>query len=301
VQIRGAVCKSAVCNKGEWFTHQFFSMTSSIKDIFFKHGDDYSIWRLRMLGVLASKDFFGMDLPFDEWWKKSRLRLKSFGKEEGVDKYNDDQESALLLMYRYLDGSIIKKLGPVRAARTAFEALDQIYLKRGGVEIVMLMHKLVNLRMKGTDVESYLTEFEGVLSDLEKRGHNMVEVERAMFMLCGIVEEWNVLRSQVFLQYGYDKLTTEVVKVALREQSVAVNFGKLQVKKEKEKEEEGGGGERSLFAKVVTCESCGRRGHTKDRCNTKCYECGKIGHLAAKCPNKGGPSSKGKKKEELNL
>ena len=278
--------QSAVCNKGEWSTHQFFSMASSIKDIFFKHGDDYGIWKLRMLGVLASKDFFGMDLPFDEWWKKNRFRLKSFGKDEGVDKYNDDQESSLLLMYRYLDGSIIKKLGPVKAARTAFEALDQVYLKRGGVEIVTLMHRLVNLKMKGIDVESYITEFEGVLSDLEKRGHNMVEVERALFMLCGIKEEWSYLRTQIFLQYGYDRLTTDVVKASLREQGVSASFGKLLFKEERKKEEEEGG-EKSLFAKVVVCGSCGRKGHTEKRCNTKCYECGKIGHMAANCPKRG--------------
>jgi hypothetical protein len=223
-----------------------------------------------------------------------------------VDKYNDDQDCALSLLYRYLDGSIIKKLGTLKSAREAFMALDNIYLKRGGVEIVLLMHRLVNLKMKGTDVEGYLTEFEGVLSDLEKRGHNMVEVERAMFMLCGIVEEWNTLRSQVFLQYGYDKLTTDVVKAALREQGAAVSFGKLKVKRERRGDEDGDL-EKALLAKVVICESCGRRGHTKDKCNTRCYECGKFGHVAAKCPTKeeippSYTANKGKKREkELSL
>jgi gag-polypeptide of LTR copia-type/Zinc knuckle len=293
----------AVCNKGERFTHQFFSMSSSsAKDIFFKHGDDYVIWKLRMQGVLATKDFFGMDLTFEEWVKKNKVALKGLTREEIAEKLQNDQENALLLMYKYMDGSIIKKLGHAKWAKDAFTALDQIYLKKGGVEIVSLMYKLVNLRMRGGDVESYISEFDGVLSDLEKRGHKVVEVERALFMLCGIKEEWNYLRSQIFLQYGYDKLTTDVVRAALREQGVSVDFGKLQVKKEKQEsaQEDVEAREKALFAKGVTCESCGRKGHTKAKCNTKCYECGKIGHMAANCPTKGGGdeegSGKGKRK-----
>jgi hypothetical protein len=53
----------------------------------------------------------------------------------------------------------------------------------------VLIYKLVNLRMKESDVEDYLLEFDRVMRDIEKRRHNMVEVERAMFMLCDIPEE----------------------------------------------------------------------------------------------------------------
>jgi hypothetical protein len=71
--------------------------------------------------------------------------------------------------------------------------------------------------MKGSDVEDYLSEFDRVIRDIEKREHNMVEVERVMFMLCGILEEWSFLRSQVFLQHKYERLTTEVIRILLRE------------------------------------------------------------------------------------
>jgi hypothetical protein len=52
-------------------------------------GDDYSIWKLRLLGVMTSKNFFGMDLAFDEWYKKNKAKLK-MNKHEVVEKYNDD-------------------------------------------------------------------------------------------------------------------------------------------------------------------------------------------------------------------
>jgi hypothetical protein len=45
-------------------------------------------------------------------------------------------------------------------------------------------------------------------------------------MLCGIPEERSFLRSQVFLQYRYEKLTTEVVRTSLREYGVSLEFGK---------------------------------------------------------------------------
>lgn len=253
----------------------------SAKDLIFKHGDDYGIWKLRAMGALASKDIYGVDLEFDGWRKKNTSTVKGKPKEEVVEKWEESQEKGLLILYRLLDNPVIKKLGKVETAYDAFRKLGEIYEKQGGVEVIVLMHKLVNLRMRGSDVEAYLTEFDGVMTDIEKRGHNMVEVERAMFMLCGIPEEWSFLRSQVFLQYGYKELKTDVVRSALREYGVSMQFGK---KKEREEEREEQGGERALYASEK-CERCKRRGHTKDKCNTKCYGCGKIGHMASNCPS----------------
>jgi hypothetical protein len=74
----------------------------------------------------------------------------------------------------------------------AFSKLGEIYLnyeKQGEVEVIVLIHKLVNLRMKRSDMEGYLSEFDGVMRDIEKRGYNMVKVERTMFMLCNILEK----------------------------------------------------------------------------------------------------------------
>jgi hypothetical protein len=87
----------------------------------------------------------------------------------------------------------------VTIAQEVFTKLGEIYEKQRGVEVIVLIHKLVNLRMKGNDVEDYLSEFDEMMRDIEKRRHNMVKVERVMFMLCGISEEWSFLRSQVFL------------------------------------------------------------------------------------------------------
>jgi hypothetical protein len=162
--------------------------------------------------------------------------------------------------------------------------LEEIYEKQGGVEVIVLIHKLVNLKMKESDVEGYLSEFDGVMKDIEKRGHNMVEVERAMFMLCGIPKEWSFLRFQVFLQHGYEKLTTEVVRTSLREYRVSLEFGK--------KREEGRESREWGLTASVKCERCKRRRHTKDNCTTKCYGCGKIGHVAANCLGEDKPKKK---------
>ena len=266
---------------------------SNSKETFFKHGDDYGIWKLRILGVMTSKGFHGMDLPFEKWWNKNVVDVRNLNKDQVAEKYKSDQERALSLLYRYMDSGTIKKMANVKTAQEAFEVMDKVYLKRGGVELVTVIHNLVTLKMKGSDVESYLTEFEGLLGELEMRGHDMPQVERALFMLCGIIEEWSYLRAQIFLQYGYEKLTIDVVKAALREHSAAINFGKMRVG---EKEESGG--EVALVMKMVICDSCGRRGHKRDNCDVKCWSCGKIGHVKSRCPNYGESSEgKGKRRE----
>jgi hypothetical protein len=132
----------------------------------------------------------------------------------------------LLILYSLLDVPVIKKLGKVTTAQETFIKLGEIYEKQGKVEVIVLIHKLVNLRIKRNDVKGYLSEFDGVIRDIEKREHNMVEVERAMFMLCDILEKWSFLRSQVFLQHGYEKLITEVIRTSLREYRVSLEFGK---------------------------------------------------------------------------
>jgi hypothetical protein len=91
----------------------------------------------------------------------------------------------------------------------------------------------------------------------------------------------------VFLQYRYEKLTTEVVRTSLREYGVSLEF-------EKKREEGREGGEWGLMASV-RCERCKRRGHTKDNCNTKCYGCGRIEHVAANCPEEDKPKKKKKR------
>jgi hypothetical protein len=171
----------------------------SHKDLVFKHGDDYGIWKLRAIGHLATKDLFDVDLEIDGWVKKNSSILKECAQDEVIEKYEESQEKGLLIFYSLLDTPVIKKLGKVTTAQEAFTKLGEIYEKQGGVEVIVLIHKLVNLKMKGNDVEGYLSEFDGVMRDIEKREYNMVEVERAMFMLCGIPEEWSFLRSQVFL------------------------------------------------------------------------------------------------------
>jgi hypothetical protein len=256
----------------------------SHKDLVFTHGDDYGIWKLRAMGHLATKDLYRVDLDFDGWVKKNSSILKECTKGEVIGKYEESQEKGLLILYSLLNAPVIKKLGKVTTAQEAFTKLREIYEKQEGVEVIVLIHKLVNLRMKGSDVEGYLSEFDEVMRDIEKRGHNMVKVERAMFMLCGIPEEWSFLRFQVFLQYRYEKLTTEVVRTSLREYGVSLEFGK---KREEGRE----GGEWGLTASVK-CERCKRRRHTKDSCNTKCYGCGKIGHVAANCSGEDKPKKK---------
>jgi hypothetical protein len=260
----------------------------SYKDLVFKYGDDYGIWKLRAMGYLAIKDLFGVDLEIDDWVKKNPSILKECARDEVMEKYEESQEKGLLILYSLLDTPIIKKLGKVTTTQEAFTKLGEIYEKQGGVEVIVLIHKLVNLKMKGNDVEGYLSEFDRVMRDIEKRGHNMVEVERAMFMLCSIPEEWSFLRSQVFLQYRYKKLTTEVVKTSLREYGVFLEFGK--------KTEEGREGEQWRLTAGVKCERCKRRRHTKNNCTTKCYECGKIGHVATNCPGEDKPKKKKKRK-----
>ena len=131
-----------------------------------------------------------------------------------------------------------------------------------------------------------MEEFEGIVGEMEKRGHKVVEQERAMFLLCEIPEEWRFLRSQIFLKYEFKDLDTEKVKEALREYEVSLRLKGVK----EEREEEVGGIDRALYGKKgekgEKCKKCGRWGHGDKECTTRCYECGEIGHVANRCPKK---------------
>ena len=263
----------------------------SEKELIFKHGDDYSVWKLRILGVLASKaGMYGLEMGYQDWKEVNSGVVKLEGKED----YILAQKRGLLILWRYLDGDIIRKLGNVMTVKDLFVNLDAIYQKKGGVELVLLMYKLVNLKMKNSDdgLEKYLGEFQGIVGEMERRGHIVVEVERAMFLLCGIPEEWATLRSQIFLKYEYEQLDTDKVKAALREHDSC-----LRLEKEKGEDKSGREGnlsEKALMARGKKCEKCGRWGHITKECNTKCFNCGKMGHVASRCQVK-----EGEKEEEV--
>jgi hypothetical protein len=77
-QYGAAVCKLQCAKKGrsEW-CRILTKLQMSHKDLVFKHGDDYGIWKLRAMGHLATKDLFGVDLEIDGWVKKNPSILKS--------------------------------------------------------------------------------------------------------------------------------------------------------------------------------------------------------------------------------
>jgi hypothetical protein len=93
----------------------------SHKDLVFKHGDDYRIWKLRAMRYLATKDLFGVDLEIDGWVKKNPSILKECARDEVMEKYEENQEKGLLILYSLLDISVIKKLGKVTTAQEAFK------------------------------------------------------------------------------------------------------------------------------------------------------------------------------------
>lgn len=247
------------------------------KKMVFHHGDDYSVWKKRILGTLAIKlDYYGMDLDFQGWLKVNKGSVKE---EDCESVWNMVQGKALAILWRYIEASVIRKMGEVKTVREAFKVLDEIYERHGGVEVMVLMYKLVNLKMSKGNLEDYLGEFEGISGDMERRGHKMVEVERAMLLLCGIPEDWAFLRSQVCLKYEGGTLTMDRVKNALREHQASLALGGA-----KDREEKYSGGERALAA-GLRCKTCNRWGHS-GKCVTKCFACGEVGHVAYKCPHK---------------
>jgi hypothetical protein len=251
----------------------------------FKHGDDYPIWKLKALGILASKDLVGMDLELVDWIKINPGKVRESEKDEWETEWLAEQMRALYMLYTMLDGQVIKKLEGIKLAVEAFKKLDALYIKEGGIEVLTLMFKLFNLRMSGVEIEKYLATFDELVDGLERRGHKVVEVERAVVLLCGVPEDWSQLRSQIFLQHGFKNLNVDVVKNDLRQHAASLVFGKVRDKQEGS-DEIRSGGEKAMMATIIKCNKCKRKGHVEANCATKCFKCGKIGHVAANCREK---------------
>lgn len=269
-----------------WELTLFCSMES--KRSVFHDGDDYSVWKLQAAGVLAGKGFYGMDLEFDEWVKRNIGRLETAEKKLSRAVWDTYQEDALVHCWRLLSAPIIKKVNHVKSAMGLFKALDDIYQQQGGIEVMMAMQQLVSLRMDDGDVEKYITKFDGLINELSARGHEVVKLEKALFLLFGIPEEWAHLRAQIFVQYGKNNIKVEDVKAAIRQYGLSIKFDKVKLKKEGE--DNSRDAEKALMARGggggIKCKKCGRRGHKEEKCDTVCYCCRKVGHISTNCPEK---------------
>lgn len=275
------------------------SLKMSKSDLVFKHGGDFGIWKKRMVSVWAESNLFEMTGNIDDWAVGHAKITKALTKEDIVVIWRKEQTKALALLWRYLDASVIHKIGDVETAKEAIKKMEEIYERKGGITIIYLMYKLWNLKMDGNKVEKYIEEFDETFNSLESHGHKMPEVEKAMIMMCGVPDGWSGWRNQLFQRVGYDKLTREEVKVALRDEEMGIRLSSERRKNGKEEEEnyaqekamiarssDGRGGGAGRFGLV--CESCGRRGHDADNCSTQCFGCKKFGHLRSNCPNNSG-------------
>ena len=121
---------------------------------------------------------------------------------------------------------MIKKVEKARLCCELFALMDSIYLDRGGVELLTAMYKLVNLKMDATwNVESYITTFDGLVSEITSRGHEVLELEKALFLLFGIPEVWAQARAQIFLGAGgQEKVIVTYIKAAIRQYGLSFSL-----------------------------------------------------------------------------
>ena len=112
----------------------------------FRHSDDYGVQKL-----------VGVDLEFDGQFNKNRYKLKNI-----AAMYENEQDREMLYLYRLLDTLIIKQLQDCKTSSMVFARLDSIYSKQRGVELVLLIYKLSNLRMRDVNgVDKYISDFKG--------------------------------------------------------------------------------------------------------------------------------------------
>ena len=103
---------------------------------------------VRVLNYLALKKLVSIDLEFDGQFNKNRYKLKDKKKNNIAAMYKNEQDREMLYIYRLLDTLIIKQLQDCKTSLIVFTRLDSIYSKQERVELVLLMYKLSNLRMR---------------------------------------------------------------------------------------------------------------------------------------------------------
>ena len=106
-------------------------MKKEKESLIFCRGDDYGIWKKKVLGILMDKtEVFGLELEFAAWEKVNEGVVKI---ENPKVTYAMMQKRGLAIMWKYLDGGIIKKVGEVETVQGLFRKLDEIYQRVGGV------------------------------------------------------------------------------------------------------------------------------------------------------------------------
>lgn len=246
--------------------------------------------------LLNIKPFDGTG--FSNWEFRVKLALEQANVLEVIEndppidatqllEYNKKDVKARNIIVQCLSDIMLEMIKTKKTAREIMDSLSLTYQRKGVSTRVQLQRKLRDLKLtESTPMNTFLTEFEQIVYELNSAGGKMEQNEVISHLLSAMPESYQTVTTAIDVMFSQDesKITLDFVK------------NKLLLEEARQKKGQDGANGEAAFSsgyqkrqgknsnnKWNNSESQGER-KNKPNFPFKCHGCGVIGHKKYQCP-----------------
>ena len=217
---------------------------------------------------------FDRNMNFGLWQMKMKAILVQdgahkalLGKEKKPEKMTDDQfddmdEKACSCIILNLTDQVIREVAGEKTAKSLWDKLESLYMKKTIENRLYLKQSLYMLRMsEGTSITSHLDQFDSIIMDLENVDVKIDEEDKAVILLCSLPSSLKHFRDTML--YGKETISYKDIKSVLKSKEL---IDKDITKEIGDNQAQGlYVGEKGKYKNLV-CNYCHKNGHIKSEC-----------------------------------
>jgi hypothetical protein len=235
------------------------------------NGTNYQAWKGKIEDLLYVK----------EYWKPV------FASEKLGDKSDDEwkilHRQACGFIRQWIDDNVLSHISDETQARTLWQKLEELYVRKEGTNKMFLIKQLMNLRYRaGSLVADHVSAFQDIINQLSSMGITFEDEFRALLLLGSLLDSWETLKVTLCNSAPNGVVTWNLVKTkVLNEETrriaekgtassssdmlVTDSRGRSQIRDPKKGAAKGRSKSRGKYDDYE-CHHCHKKGHIKWQC-----------------------------------